>query len=336
LSDKQPLSNALPVQMKFSLAKSSTTPSGFRNGGFYGMHITAANYTASFYYRSLPGAHVETGKLKVGFSDLHANTIYGSSTIDVSTASIDTWLNFSSDISVFNAAPSTVNFFFVEFPIGSKGEFEFNLISCFPPTYKNRPNGARIDIAQVFVDLKPGFVRLPGGNDLEGRTIAERFIWNHTIGPLVNRPGRRGTWTGYNTEGFGLIELLTFTEDIGAIPILGVYAGFSLDGSAVAPNQLQPYVDEVIAELDFLMASANDNSMGALRKRCGRSEPFDIKYVEIGNEDFFAWTTYAYRWSAFYNALSTRYPNITFIATTGTYINNPPAIDDHYYRLPSF
>ncbi|CAF1017895.1 unnamed protein product [Rotaria sp. Silwood1] len=163
---------------------------------------------------------------------------------------------------------------------GSKGDFEFNLISCFSPTYKNRPNGARIDIAQAFADLKPGYVRLPGG--------------------------RRGTWTGYDTKGFGLIELLTFVVDIGATPVLAVYVEYSLDRKAVPPDQLQPYIDEVIKELDFLTASASNNRMGALRVRLDRSQPFDIKYVGIGNEDWIdpASSSYNHRWSAFYNALS--------------------------------
>ncbi|CAF1624535.1 unnamed protein product [Adineta ricciae] len=220
----------------------------------------------------------------------------------------------------------------------SEGNFEFNLISSFPSTFKNRPNGARKDIAQAFADLKPGFVRLPGGNDLEGPSIPERFIWNNTVGLLENRPGRRGTWTGYNTEGFGLLELLTFTEDIGATPILAVYAGYSLDGKAVPEDQLQPYIDEVIKELDFLTASADNNEMGALRKRLGRSQPFDIRYVEIGNEDWLgaAPSTYGYRWSAFYKALSQRYPKITFIATTTNNIKSPPAVDDHDYQVPLY
>jgi alpha-N-arabinofuranosidase len=322
--------------MKFSLSTSSTASSGFRNGGFYGINIKPANYTASFYYKPSTEAHVESGKLKVGFTDSTGQITFGVSTIDVSDAPVGSWSNLALNISVFRAAPSTQNFFFIEFPPGSKGEFEFNLISCFPPTYKDRPNGARIDIAQMFADLTPGFVRFPGGNDLEGHTIPDRFTWNHTVGPLRNRPGRRGTWIGYNTEGFGLIELLTFTEDIGAIPILAVYAGYSLDGSAVPPDQLQPYIDEVIEELDFLTASADDNRMAALRKSLGRSEPFNIKYVEIGNEDNFGWISYIYRWPAYYNALSQRYPNITFIATTDTHINSPPALDDHYYQVPSF
>ncbi len=97
-------------------------------------------------------------------------------TIDVSKAPINNWFSFSFTIQVVSTAPSTANPFFVEFPAGSNGGFEFNLISCFPPTFKNRPNGARIDIAQASADLKPGYVRLSGGDDLEGHTIPERFI----------------------------------------------------------------------------------------------------------------------------------------------------------------
>ena len=336
LDNNQPLTSALPVQMRFTLAQTSTSVSGFKNAGFYGINIQAQNYIASFFYRPSAGAHVEGGQLKVGFRDGTGQTTYATSTIDVSNAPVNVWSNFSSTIPVPSAAPSTQNTFFVEFPAGSMGDFEFNLISCFPPTFKNRPNGIRMDLGQTFADLKPGFVRFPGGNDLEGPSIAERFIWNNTIGPLQNRPGRRGTWVGYNTEGLGILELLTFLEDIGATPVLAVYAGYSLDGKAVPQDQLQPYIDEVINELDFLIAPADTNSMGALRKHLGRAQPFDIRYVEIGNEDFFASSTYSYRWPAFYNALSQKYPNISFIATTTASIPSPPAVDDHDYQTPQF
>jgi alpha-N-arabinofuranosidase len=320
--------------MRFSLPTSSASGSGFRNGGFYGMNIQAQNYTGSLYYRQLPRAHVAGGELNIGISDSTSHTMYGMTAIDVSNAPVNSWFYFSFTIPVFATAPSTDNVLFVEFPAGSQGDFEFNLISCFPPTFKNRINGARIDIAQAFADLKPGYLRLPGGSDLEGLTIPQRFIWNNTVGLLENRPGRKGTWTGYNTGGFGLIELATFAEDIGATLGLAVYAGYSLEKQSVPQDQLQPYIDEVINELDFLTASADNNPMGALRKRLGRNAPFDIKYVEIGNEDFFATDSYRYRWPAFYNALSQRFPNITFMATTTSSISSPPSVDDHDYQVP--
>ncbi len=173
LSTGQPLSNALPVEMKFSLGISSTASSDF--------NIAAVNYMESFFYRPLAGVFVAAGNLNIGFNDSTGQTTYGISTVDVSNAPVGTRFKFSSNISVFRAAPSTKNFFFVEFPAGSQGDFEFNLISCFPPIYKNRSNGARIDIAQAFSGLKLGLVRLPGGADLVGLTVPERFIWNNTI-----------------------------------------------------------------------------------------------------------------------------------------------------------
>ena len=250
------------------------------------MNLQASNYTANFYYRTSTNASVAGGQITIGFADVNGMTTYGTAIIDVFKVPSEMWFHFEALIPVSVAAPTTKNVFFIQFPAGSRGDFEFNLISCFPPTFNSRLNGARADIAQAFADLKPGYVRLPGGNDLEGPSISERFIWNNTVGLLENRPGRRGTWTGYNTEGFGLIELLTFVEDIGATPVLAVYAGYSLDRRAVPKSDLEPYVDEVVKQLDFLMAPADTNPMGALRAKLGRSQPFDIKFVEIGNEDF--------------------------------------------------
>ncbi|CAF4998166.1 unnamed protein product, partial [Rotaria sp. Silwood1] len=327
LSTDQPVSKALPTHVKFLFNSNSTVPSGLINAGFYGIKIQVQIYSSSFFYKPLVGAFIPNNKLSIGFRDLTGRITYGMSIVDVSSALVDNWTKFSNSIIVHDAAPTSNNIFFIEFPQGSSGEFEFNLISCFPPTYKNRMNGARIDIANTFAELKPGFIRLPGGNDLEGHSISERFIWNKTIGSLEYRPGRKGTWTGYNTQGFGLIELLTFAEDIGAIPILAVYAGYSLDQKSVPKDELQPYIDEVIDEIEFLTAPAHKNRMGALRASLGRQEPFNIKYVEIGNEDWLGLglITYSYRWPAYYNTLSKRYPNITFIATTTTYIRSPPA-----------
>lgn len=320
------------------MAATATSVSGFRNAGFYGMNIQMQNYTASFYYRPTTGAYVAGGRITIRLSDTSGQLTFGLTTIDVSKAPVGVWFNFVFTITAFAAASNTKNVLSVEFPSGSQGDFEFNLISCLPPTFQNRPNGARMDLAQAFADLKPGFVRIPGGNDLEGPSIPERFIWNNTVGALENRAGRRGTWTGYNTEGFGLLELMTLVEDIGATAVLAVYAGYSLNRQAVPLPDLQPYIEEVIREIDFLTASATNNRMGALRAQLGRRNPFDLRYVEIGNEDFIdpAPSTYSYRWPAFYNALSQRYPQITFIATTTRAINPPPAVDDHDYQVPAY
>ena len=338
LSTNEPLSTALPAHLHLIVNSKSRTASGVANIGFYGMNIQTQTYQVSFFYKPYENASILDNQLTVGFRDSTLRTTYGISKVNVSSAITNIRSKYFVSIVVDKPAPNSNNTFFIEFPGGSQGEFAFNLISCFPPTFKNRTNGARIDIATTFADLKPGFIRLPGGNDLEGRSIAERFIWNHTIGPLDQRPGRKGTWTGYNTEGFGLLELLTFAEDIGATPLLAVYAGYSLDQTSVPKDHLQPYIDEVIDEIDFLIAPVETNRMGALRASLGRQKPFNIKYIEIGNEDFLGLGifTYGYRWSAYYAALSKRYPQITFIATSTAFISSPPVVDDHHYRDPLF
>jgi alpha-N-arabinofuranosidase len=133
----------------------------------------------------------------------------------------------------------------------------------------------------------------------------------------------------------GLFEWLTFCEDlVGAdgATILGVYAGYSLRGESVPEAELQPYIDEVLSELEYVLGPA-DSPYGKLRARDGRREPFDVRYIEIGNEDWFS-DTYGYRWPAFYAQLSAAYPNLTFIATTtkgGVAFPSSVQFDQHFY-----
>jgi alpha-N-arabinofuranosidase len=118
--------------------------------------------------------------------------------------------------------------------------------------------------------------------------------------------------------------------------LVGPLADPLLNRQAVPQDQLQSYIDEVIRELDFLMAPTDDNPIDALHKHLGRIQPFDIKYVEIGHEDSVVPNSYSYRWPTLYNALSKRYPNITYIATTTRSISSKPAVDDHNYEVPQF
>ncbi len=114
---------------------------------------------------------------------------------------------------------------------GQQGTVWFQNVSLFPPTYNNRPNGTRPDIMQLLADMQPKFLRFPGGNYLEGDTIAERFNWKKTIGDVSQRPGHRSPWGYWSTDGLGLLEFLEWCEDMNMEPVLAVYAGYSLAGS---------------------------------------------------------------------------------------------------------
>ncbi|EXJ76317.1 alpha-N-arabinofuranosidase [Cladophialophora psammophila CBS 110553] len=107
--------------------------------------------------------------------------------------------------------------------------YYFSLVSLFPETFNGRANCIRRDLGQTIVDLGTKILRFPGGNNLQGLSVDQRWKWNETIGPLKVRKGRIRNWGYMNTDGLGLLEYLQFCEDGGIEPVLAVYAGFSLD-----------------------------------------------------------------------------------------------------------
>jgi alpha-N-arabinofuranosidase len=222
------------------------------------------------------------------------------------------------------------------------GLYYFNLVSLFPPTYNNRPNGSRVDLMQMLVDMKPKFLRFPGGNFLEGPLITDAFPWKQTLGPLENRPGHRGSWGYRPTDGMGLLEFLEWCEDMNAEPLLAVYAGYSLSGDHVdAGPLLKPYVDDALEEIEYVIGDVN-TYWGAKRAADGHPAPFKLQYVEIGNEDWFDRSgSYNGRFKQFREAIEAKYPNLVCISTIAdaqypdlkvTSANKPVVLDEHYYR----
>ncbi|EIM91767.1 glycoside hydrolase [Stereum hirsutum FP-91666 SS1] len=223
--------------------------------------------------------------------------------------------------------------------------FWFGMFSLFPPTFKGRENGMRIDLAEAMAGTKPSVWRFPGGNNLEGVSFDQRWKWNETIGPLENRPGRLGNWEYPNTDGLGLLEYLNWAEDLNATVILGVWDGISIgdysdlpDWPILPQDQLQPYIDDVVNEIEFITADAETNEWGALRASLGRAEPYALHYIEIGNEDQFQEDSYAaHRWNMFVTQLGAKFPDLVFIATSYPSLALDPAytyIDYHMYNSP--
>ena len=223
-----------------------------------------------------------------------------------------------------------------------KGVYYFNLVSLFPPTYHNQPNGFRVDLMQMLVNMKPKFLRFPGGNFLEGPLITDAFPWKTTLGPIANRPGHNGSWGYRASDGLGLLEFLEWSEDMGAEPLLAVYAGYSLDGDHIdAGPLLKPYVDDALNEIEYVIGEKN-TYWGAKRAEDGHPEPFKLSYVEIGNEDWFDRSnSYDGRFNQFRKAIEAKYPQLICISTIAdaqypqikVTSGKPPAVvDEHYYR----
>jgi alpha-N-arabinofuranosidase len=227
--------------------------------------------------------------------------------------------------------------------INSPGTIWFNLVSLFPPTWHHRPNGNRIDLMQKLDDMKPGFLRFPGGNYLEGSSLATRFPWKETLGDLTNRPGHTCCWGYRSSDGMGLLEFLEWAEDLKAQPVLAVYAGYSLPPKSdlVKPGaDLQPYVADALNEIEYVIGDTS-TKWGARRAADGHPAPFKLNYVEIGNEDWFDESgSYDGRFTQFYDAIKAKYPQLQCISTVGNeqpekkrvHSRKPDVLDEHYYR----
>jgi alpha-L-arabinofuranosidase len=209
------------------------------------------------------------------------------------------------------------------------GSFRLSDVSLFPPTFNNRPNGNRIDLMEKLAALKPAFLRMPGGNYLD----PGHYIWKDTIGPLQNRPGSPGAWSYPVTQGLGLLEMFEWCEDLHMTPVLAVSDG---RGWLAANGNISPLVQDALDEIDYAVGPAS-SKWGAVRAQDGHPAPFRIKYVEIGNEDFFDKPeVYNYRFSKFYDAIRAKYPQLLIIATRRDVKGRTPdVVDEHYYRTIS-
>ncbi|THY21184.1 putative vacuolar segregation protein [Aureobasidium pullulans] len=330
----QPLSSALPTSMNVAVAKASSGDVGFSNTGYWGIGVEAQDYTGSFWVKGSYDGNF-TASLK---SDITKETL--ASVQIPSKASPSEWVQHNFTLTPASAAQNSNNSFILTFKKSgvTGGSLDFTLISLFPPTYKNRPNGLRKDIAEALKELNPKFLRFPGGNNLEGDDPPYLWYWNETIGPLKDRPGRPGTWGYQNTDGLGLIEYLHWCQDLELEPILAVWDGFYLSGPVTPQSELGVWIQFALDELEFLMGSTS-TKYGALRASLGYPEPFQINYVEIGNEDNLGGgnASYsAYRLPMFTEAIKAVYPDITIIGSTPTVDPIPDhiSLDYHEYSRP--
>ena len=208
-----PLSSALPLSMHVSPgSKGGVT--GFYNDGYWGMDVKIQKYTGSFWVK---GSY--TGKFTAGLRSALTNETFGSVEIQ-SKSNSHSWTEHTFTLTPTTAASNSNNTFAITFDATGSTDvsLDFNLISLFPPTYNNRPNGNRIDLMEAMAALSPKFFRLPGGNNMEGNTNKTFWMWNNTIGPLKDRPGFDGTWGYEQTAGLGLVEYLLWAQDLGAEP----------------------------------------------------------------------------------------------------------------------
>lgn len=215
-------------------------------------------------------------------------------------------------------------------------------VSLFPKkTFRNRENGLHRDVAQKLADLKPAFIRWPGGCIVEGATIENRVKWKETLGDPMTRRGEWDLWNYRTTMGFGYHEFLQFCEDIEAEAMFVANVGLSCrfrNGDYVDESQLPVYIQDICDAIDYAIGDGT-TEWGAKRMKAGHSKPFPLKYVELGNENWGVRYTEIY--TKFYNVLKPKYPQIEFISSIGfgddeTRLGEVDMIDPHWYVKSDF
>ena len=318
-------SATLTRSIRVTVSRATTnSPAGVENDGYWGIPVRPhAVYAGSFYAKTdAPGLPVT-----VTLENDQTGVVAASATV---TGLTGEWKQFTYTLKTGDVPVSSNNHLILT--IARPATVWFNLISLFPPTYHARPGGNRTDIMNLLAAMQPKFLRLPGGNYLEGDHIADRFDWKKTIGPWADRPTHQSPWRYRSSDGMGLLEFLEWCEDLKMEPVLAVYAGYSLQQEHVDPGPaLEPYVQDALDEIEYV-SGGTDTKWGAERAKDGHPAPFPLHYIEVGNEDQFDHShSYDGRYAQFYHAIKQRYPNLQIIATAPVKGITPDVLDEHFY-----
>jgi alpha-L-arabinofuranosidase len=325
---------------------------GLTNEGFRGMGIKKGmRYDFSIMYRQ-PEAHT---KLHIELTD-STKRVVGDTVLSLTEAG-DNWHKAAVSFHANETIPKgRMNIWFE-----GNGTVDLDMISLFPgDTWKNRPGGMRADMVQLLADMKPGFIRFPGGCIVEGFDLTNRYRWKNTVGPIEERQLMINRWNiefpfrnapdYFQTFGLGFFEYFQLAEDIGAepLPILNCGMACQFNSAELVPmKDLDPFIQDALDLVEFANGDVS-TKWGKVRADMGHPAPFNLKMMGIGNENW--GPQYIERLKAFQTAIKAKYPNIKLICSSGTdpngerfdYLNselrklNADFIDEHYYRKPEW
>lgn len=316
---------------------------GLLNEGYKGICIVSGNqYKLRLFAK---GAAAGT-QLTVKLLGSDKSTVLGTTTLNALTTS---WTKYETTIT----ATGSDNYGTIAITADKASTFYLDVVSLFPPTFNNRDNGMRKDLAQMLADLHPAFMRFPGGCYVEGIKNSNcptncHYEWKKAIGAIEERAGHQNNNWGYGvSDGMGAMEYLQFCEDIGAKPLYVTNIGIG-HGWYQNADTLQAYIQDALDFIEFCNGDAS-TTWGAKRISLGHTAPFHLELMEIGNENNPMLGAnedpvhdYYYRYQKFYNAIHTAYPDIKFIGCTswngGGWVDTCKADygDEHYYNTPEW
>ena len=266
--------------------------------------------------------------VRLRLSVVDGDQVFSSSEITVDSAEYTRY-----DAELLSNGTTGSGSFVIEAPEG--GDLMIGFSSLMPKdTFCG--HGLRSDLGEKLRDMHPGFMRFPGGCIVEGFTMETAMFFRKTIGPVWERPSFWLLWHYRSTNGLGFHEYLQLCEDIGAEPLYVCNCGMTCQGR-------QPYyfndeeVDDMLQDtlnaLEYALGPA-DSVWGSYRAKMGHSEPFRLKYLEIGNENH--GPEYNRRFLYFKKHVLAKYPELLIVANTGDPELEPDIVDDHYYNMPEF
>lgn len=351
ISDAAPVHPDNPRFLRLEVTKTGGGY-GVSNSGYGGIPVTAgAEYRFSIHARTA-GSHSGTLRIRLEGADgakLAEGEISGLT---------NAWRRHKLALSADRADPAAR----LVLLSTSAGTVDVDMVSLFPKnTWKGRENGLRADLVQLLADMKPGFMRFPGGCIVEGNDLPNAYRWKDTVGDISVRKQNWNRWIQndpkrpdhhyHQTYGLGFFEFFLLCEDIGAEPVPVLNCGMSCQYQAkqlVPLDGLDPWVRDAIDLIEFANGPAT-SKWGRLRAEMGHPEPFGMKKLGIGNEQW--GEEYFKRYEVFYRLLKEKHPEITLITTSGPGVDDAhwkfawdkfrsgtPAelVDEHYYRPPEW
>lgn len=324
---------------------------GIENEGFFGIGIKAGES-----YRFSVWARGENQKITVELIDNAAmgeTQVITSQTLDINSKD---WKKYEIKLTPEQTfAKAHLRIF-----LASAGTVDLEHVSLFPTdTWKGRENGLRKDLVQALADTKPGVFRFPGGCIVEGTDLASRYNWKNSVGLVENRPLNENRWhytfphrffpDYFQTYGMGFYELFLLAEDMGAEPLPVLSCGLACqfqnenEEAHVKVCDLQPYIQDALDLIEFANGGT-DTKWGGLRAEMGHPEPFNLKFIGIGNEQW--GPEYPERLKPFVEAIRKAYPDMKIIGSSGPNSEGKDfeylwpemkklkvdLVDEHFYR----
>jgi alpha-L-arabinofuranosidase len=330
VTKEHPLYPETPNNLEVRVA---TAPASLVNSGFWGMNVREGeSYLLRFHARAATGYRGEiTARLLSGAGEVLA-------AVPFEATGDGRWREYTATMAASGSDAAAC----LALEFSAPGTVWIDYVSLFPgKTFHDRPNGLREDIATFLAGLRPAFVRWPGGCVVEGITLSNRHEWKKTLGDPARRPGQYDTWGYRCTYGFGYHEFLQFCEDVGAGAMFVCNVGLGCQyraGDACDERELPLYLDDALDAIEYALGDPS-TEWGARRAAAGHPEPFPLRYVEIGNENW--GRVYDARFDLFYAAIKERYPTLTLISNHGLGdgvkgIRKTDMIDPHWYARPDF